>query len=137
MPRFDSAYLSPDDPRLICGTPQEQERAWREFAKQREIQAIITRIDREIPRSDLSFGARWIELESTGELFHPWGGDVWFAPEGVIFYMDETGFPRLLEPADPPNRAELARRQAAKEQRRADKEAETKAHNEERRKAIR
>jgi hypothetical protein len=62
---------------------------------------------------------------------------VGFAPEGIVYYMDETGFPRLLEPADPPNRAELARRQAAKEQRRADNEAATKARNEERRKELR
>jgi len=136
MPRFDAAYLGPDDPRLICGTPQEQERAWREFARQREIQAIMTRIDREIPRSELIFG-RWVEVESTGELFHPWAGDVWFAPEGVAYYVDETGFPRLLEPASPPNRVELARGQAAKEQRRADREAAAKTRNEERRKALR
>ena len=122
MPRIDAAYLDPNDPRLITGTPQEQERARREFARQREIQAIMRRIDREIPRSELIFG-RWVEVASTGELFHPWLGDVWFAPEGVVYYVDETGFPRLLEPADPPSRAELERRQAAKEQRRADRAA--------------
>ena len=121
---------------MIAGTPQEQERAWREFAKQREIQAIMTRIDREIPRSDLSFGARWIELESTGELFNPWAGDVWFAPEGVVYYIDSTGFPRLLEPADPPNRAELERRQAAKEQRRADRAAAAKERREQLKAAV-
>ena len=122
MPRFDTVYLDPADKRLITGTPQEQERARREFARQREIQAIMRRIDREIPRSDLIFG-RWVEVASTGELFHPWAGDVWFAPEGVVYYFDETGFPRLLEPADPRSRSELEKRKTAKEQRRADRAA--------------
>ena len=124
MLRFDSAYLSADDPRLICGTVQEQEEAQREFRRQRAIREILATVKREIPRSDLTFGRRWIELESSGELFNPWAGDVGFAPKGVAYYMDETGFPRLLEPADPPDRAELARRQAAKVKRRAAREAE-------------
>ena len=137
MPRFDSAYLSPDDPRLIAGTPQEQERAWREFAKQREIQAIMTRIDREIPRSELIFGRHWIEVAATGELFHPWAGDVWFAPEGVVYYMDASGFPRLLEPATPRTRAELELRQQEKEQRRADRAAAAKQRREQLKAAAR
>ena len=100
------------------GDAQEREQARRK--------AIMRKIDREIPRSDLIFGGRWVEVASTGELFHPWGGDVYFAPAGVVYYVDETGSPRLLEPADPPSRAEIEKRRAAKEQRRADNEAAAK-----------
>ena len=52
------------------------------------------------------------------------------APDGVAYYMDETGFPRLLEPADPPTRAELVKRQVAKEERRADRAAAAKQRRE-------
>ena len=137
MPRFDSAYLSADDPRLISGTVQEQEEAQREFRRQRAIRDTLATIKREIPRSDLTFGRRWIELESSGELFNPWAGDVGFAPKGVAYYMDETGFPQLLEPADPPTRVEQERRQAEKVQRRAEREAAARERREQLRAAAR
>lgn len=126
MPSLDAFYVSPDDPRLIAGTPAEQQEKRREYRRQQEARGIISNIEREVPRSDLIFGPRWVELESTGELFHPWGGDVMFAPKGVAYYIDETGFPRMLEPADPPSRAEIEKRKAAREQRRLEREAAAK-----------
>ena len=44
--------------------------------------------------------------------------------------MTQDGRPIMLEPADPPSRAELERRQNEKHKRRADREAEAKQRRE-------
>ena len=65
------------------------------------------------------FSKHWIEDEQ-GNFFKEFGGDPAYAFTVRFFYFNQDGTPIMLEPADPPNRAELERRQTRKEQRRAE-----------------
>lgn len=118
--------LDPNHPRLRSGTPEEMRQALREHQAAKLEQAIIA-LKEELPRSELDFSGRhWIEHVPTGRFFTTFGGDPAYSPGVDHFYFTESGHPLMLEPADPPSRAELERRQAAKEQRRLDREAAAK-----------
>jgi hypothetical protein len=117
--------LDPNSHRLVTGTPNEMQQARLEHQRALHAQGIIRRWD-EIPRSRLVFGRYWIEDTQTGNFYKEFGGDPGYAQSVVAHYVRSDGTPVMLEPADPPSRAELERRQARKEQRRLEREAESK-----------
>ena len=117
--------LDPYSYRLVTGTPDEMRQARREHRRALDAQGIIRRWD-EIPRARLVFGRYWIEDESTGCFYREFGGDPGYAESVVAYYTSPDGWPIMLEPADPPSRAELERRQARKQQRRLEQEAASK-----------
>ena len=99
---------------------------------------------REIPRSELDFGAlggRMIEhvASSDRDFYILFGGDPDYIGNDVTaYYVSEDGTPVMLQRAsNPSSGADLERIRARKEQRRADKAAAAKARNEERRRALR
>ena len=53
------------------------------------------------------FGRYWIEDESTGCFYREFGGDPGYAQNVCAYYTSSDGYPIMLEPADPPSRAEL------------------------------
>ncbi len=55
-------------------------------------------------------------------------GDPAYSGNVQHYFTTEHGVPTMLEAADPPNRAEMERRQAAKAQRRQEKADAAKAH---------
>ena len=122
--KIETWTFNPNDPRLVTGTPDQQRRARREWEAARAAHAIISTKE-EIPRSQLVFSKYWIEDEQ-GNFFREFGGDPAYAYTVRFFYFNPDGMPIMLEPADPPNRAELERRQARKEQRRIEREAAAK-----------
>ena len=107
---------------LMAGTPEQQMQAHRERHGAEVAHAIVsTKI--ELRRSDLEFGPRWIEHLQTGDFFWIFGRDPSFAPNVDHYFVARDGTPTMLGPADPSSRAELERKQARKEQRRAEREA--------------
>ena len=91
----------------------------------------------EIPRGRLEFGRHHVADTATGEFFLVHGGDIGAPTTPIVsYFVDSDGDPVFLEPANPPNRAELERRQAAKEQHRRDQDAARKSHYAELRKAA-
>ena len=56
-------------------------------------------------------------------LYRETGGDPEYARNVVAYYLNEDGYPVMLEPNDPPSRDELEERRAAREQRRVDRAA--------------
>jgi hypothetical protein len=114
---------------FMGGTPEQQRRAQRERQAAEHAHAIVSTKE-ELARSDLEFGRRWIEHLPTGRLFWVFGGDPSFAPNVDHFFVARDGTPTMLEPAEPPSRAELERKQARKEQRRLEREAAAKQRRE-------
>ena len=118
--------LDPNDHALIVGTVEEREAAWRERQRHQRIRGIVSSGKTEIPRSELEFGRRWITHEPTGAFYRVWDGDPQFAGADVpAYFVNETGDPILLERAtNPGSRADLEDMRAAKQERRAAREAE-------------
>ena len=98
---------------LMAGTPEQQMQAQRERQAAELAHAIVS-TKTELRRTDLEFGPRWIEHLPTGRFFWIFGGDPSFAPDIDHYFVARDGTPTMLEPADPPSRAELERRQARK-----------------------
>jgi len=121
--------FGPDTSRLVPGTGDEQRRARNQWRREKDAEGIRERWD-EIPAERLVFERHWIEDVETGNFYWPFAGDPGFAA-GVVAYYVRDGWPVMLEPANPPSRAELERRQAAKEQRRLDNDAARTARYEE------
>ena len=108
--------------------PEQQLQAQRERQAAEVAHAIIA-TNEELRRTDLVFGPRWIEHLPTGRFFWEFGGDPSYAPSVSHYYVRPDGTPVMIEAADPPNRAEMERRQAAKAQRRQEKADAAKAHH--------
>lgn len=111
------------DPNLPEGDPAAQRQARREWRRARDAQGVIAKWP-EIPRSRLVFGRYWIEDTETGQLYREVFGDPHYARNVVAHYIRSDQSPGMLEPADPPSRAEIERRRAARERRHAEREAE-------------
>jgi hypothetical protein len=120
---------------LMTGTPDEQRQAWREWRRAKDAQAIKDRW-REIPSAQLVASRCWLEDTQTGAFYREFGGDPGYAQSVVAYYLRADGSPVMLEPHDPPCRAEMEKRQAAKEQRRLDAEAARRARYAELRKSA-
>ena len=90
----------------------------------------------EIPRARLEFGRYYVTDTGTDELFLVHRGESAGPIPIAASYVNSEGDAVFLEPANPPNRAELERRQAAKEQHRRDQDAARKSHYAELRKAA-
>jgi len=112
---------------LIPDTPEQQRQAQRD-RQTTELHRAIINNKTEIPRKRLQFGRYFIEDTDTRDFFKPFGGDPSYGPDVRFYYVREDGVPVMLEPADPPNRTEMERRQAAKAQRRQEKAEAAKAH---------
>jgi hypothetical protein len=124
----------PTNPVLATGTREEQRRKRLEWRRAKDAQGIRERWD-EIPSSRLVASRYWLEDVETGNLYREFYGDPGYA-ESVVAYYARDGLPVMLEPHDPPNRAEIERRRVAKEQRRRDREAAAKARYDELRKGA-
>jgi hypothetical protein len=121
-----ASVSDPNEPAaLSTGTPEESRRKRLEWRRAKDAEGIRARWD-EIPAERLVFGRHWIEDTETGNLYRPFFGDPGYA-ESVVAYYERDGEPVMLEAADPPSRAELEKRQAAKEERRRDQAAAAKA----------
>ena len=124
-----SAFGLSREANLTAGTPDEQRQAWREWRREKDAAGIKDRWP-EIPAERLVFSRHWIEDTETGNLYRLFGGDPGYARTVCAYYL-EDGWPVMLELHDPPNRAEIEKRRAAKEQRRLDQEAARKARYDE------
>ena len=94
-------FLDPNHARYVTGTPEDRERARREWHRQRFIAQVMCSELEEIPRDDITphrFGT--VEDVRTGRLFRQ-------RRDGLIdldwtdanaYYMDPNGTPILLEP---------------------------------------
>jgi hypothetical protein len=114
---------------------EEQRRARRERQAAEHARAI-TSSKEEIPRKQLEFSRYWIEDTETGNLYIEFGGHPSYAPTVHHYYVRSDSRLVMLEPAEPPSRAELERRQARKEERRAERQAAAKERYRQLRKAA-
>ena len=94
-------YLDPSHARYVTGTPEERERARREWHRQRFIAQVMRSDLEEIPRGDVQahrFGT--VEDTRTGRLFRQRRDGLidldW--TDATHYYMDPAGTPILLEP---------------------------------------
>jgi len=133
--RLLSLVTDPSHPALATGSQKEQRQARREWRQAKDAQGIRARWD-ELLSSRLVFSRHWIEDTETGNLYRPFFGDPGYA-ETVVAYYVRDGEPIMLEPAHPRSRAELERRQRAKEQRHRDQAAAAKVRYDELRKGAR
>jgi len=85
--------LGPSSPRLVTGTPTEQERARREWHRHQRIRQIVNSDKVEIPRSELVFDRFWIEHEPSGDFFRAFDGDPQFADDVPAYYVNALGRP--------------------------------------------
>ena len=67
------------------------------------------------------FERYWTEHTPTGDHFRAWGGDPAYSTGIDFFYVDESGFPVLLEKVS--SRKERERRQARRAERQASLDA--------------
>ena len=128
----NTLIVDPNDPRLVTGTPDEQRQARREYERARIARHIIATKE-ELPLSELDFealGGRLIEHVASrdGDFYRMFGGDPGHAGDDVTtYFINAAGDPVMLQRAtNPSSRTELEQKQAAKAQRRAEREAEAK-----------
>ena len=116
-------FLDPSHERYATGTPEDRERARREWRQNRFTAQVMSSGMNEIPRSDIAalrFGV--VEDTRTGTFYR-------VRRDGLIdlewtnanaYFVDAAGAPVLLEqPPGPKNRAELEQREAEREARRS------------------
>ncbi len=118
--------FDPNHPTLLNGSPDDQRQARREWRREKEMEGIMAGWN-EMPRSRLTFTRHWIEDSTNGSLYREVFGDPHYASNVCGFYVREDGSPQMLEPHDPPSLAEIERRRAAREQRRAATDAARRA----------
>jgi hypothetical protein len=113
------AVLDPTNPKLVTGTPEEQDQARREWKRHERIRQIVTSAKTEIPRSEVVFERFWIEHEPSGDFYCPFAGDPEFADDVPAYYVAASGEPIMLQRThNPANRAELEQSRRAREERR-------------------
>ena len=114
----------------------EQRHAQRERQAAAVAHAIVATRE-ELPRADLTFGPRFIEHLPTRNLYWEFHGDVGYPSDSHHYYVRPDGALVVLQPADPPSRAELERRRARRDERRLKQETAAKERRRQLRAAAR